>query len=162
HDGATTLALQGDGKIVAGGWTIVNGSTSFALARYNANGTLDTTFGTGGKVITSIGNSFAQPNAMAIKPDGRIVIAGYATTNTGNTFALARYNSNGTLDSSFGIGGTVTTTFGPVPGSSFTLPGSAYARSVAIQSDGKIVVAGFAQVDEYEFALARYNTNGTL
>jgi len=166
-DGVMGVALQADGKIVAGGWAVVNnvsssltsvGRSNFALARYNSNGTLDTTFGTGGKITTAVGNYHAQGVAVGIEPDGKIVLAGSAIgADFGWDFAVARYNSNGTLDSSFGTNGTVTTFFGTDPFFSY-----AFAGSLAIQRDGKIIVAGFAQFDNYEFALARYNSDGTL
>src|SRR5262249_11173817 len=124
-DGARAVALQLDGKIVAGGWSVANGLVSFALARYNSNGTLDTSCGTGGKVITGFGVT-AQGFATAVGPDGKIVVAGYANIDWGSQFALARYNSDGTLDTSFGTGGKVTTTFGD-PGDS-----SAVAWSIGI------------------------------
>lgn len=156
-DGVGSVALQRDGKIVAGGWSVVNSLANFALARYNSNGTLDTSFGSGGKVITWFGGVSAQVFAAALQPDGKIVVAGYANVNGGYDFALARYNSNGALDTTFGAGGKVTTAFGAEQGSSF-----ARAHSLAIQWDGKIVVAGEAFVGAFKFALARYNTNGTL
>src|SRR5215468_84181 len=165
---ATSAVVQADGKIVAAGYANLDGGESFALARYNSNGTLDTTFGTGGKVGTAFASgpiSYSQAFSVAVQPDGRIVAAGY--TEIGAClfngleqpcfdFALARYNSNGTLDASFGSGGRVTTDFaGP----------NDQAESVAVQPDGRIVVAGAAgrfTNTGFDFALARYNTNGTL
>src|SRR5215831_9343154 len=165
---ATSAVVQADGKIVAAGYANLDGGESFAMARYNSNGTLDTTFGTGGKVGTAFDSgsvSYAQAFSVSVQPDGRIVAAGY--TEIGAClfngleqpcfdFALARYNSNGTLDASFGMGGRVTTDFaGP----------NDQAESVAVQPDGRIVVAGAAgrfTNRGFDFALARYNTNGTL
>jgi len=156
----TSVALQVDGKIVAaGGGSFTNQIGEFALARYNSDGTLDTSFGSGGKVHTNIGGGSAQARSLAVQPDGKIVVVGYANVGGGENFELVRYNSNGTLDASFGTGGEVTTTFGvPQQGFSFAL-----AYSLALQQDGKIVLAGEATINgDRDFALARYNSNGTL
>jgi len=111
-------------------------------------GPLDPSFGGDGIVTTTIG-SYAEANGVAIQPNGKIVVAGYASSN----FALARYNSNGTLDLTFGTGGVVTTTFPD---------GTSVANGVALQSDGRIVAAGYA-VDgsgDWALGLARYDTAG--
>jgi uncharacterized delta-60 repeat protein len=153
-DGARAVAIQSDGKIVVAGYSIVNFSPDFALARYNSNGRLDTTFGVGGKVITQLGGP-AQAFSVAVQSDGKIVAAGFAHLVNGDfDFALTRYNSNGTLDTTFGTGGKKTTAFG--------VPSVAQGNAVTIQRDGKIV-GGLTIVNNIaNFALARYNTNGTL
>jgi uncharacterized delta-60 repeat protein len=117
-------------------------------------GQLDTTFGSGGIVTTLIGTS-ANAYATALQSDGKILAAGIAGYTSGNRFALARYTTSGSLDTSFGSGGTVTTKIGS---------GTGYgARGVAVQSDGKIVLAGAASFKAgTEFALARYTTSGAL
>ena len=145
--GATALAIQADGKLVAAG---VAGD-DFALARYNPNGSLDPNFGIGGKVTTDFGGS-DRANALAIQADGKLVTAGVA----GDHFALARYNPDGSLDSNFGTGGKVTTDFGDSNGVG--------ARDLAIQADGKLVVVGTKVVGFLgnDFALARFNADGTL
>ena len=120
-------------------------------------GVLDPTFGLGGLVTTNF-NAVGQ--AVAIDPEsGKILVAGSAFPNGHSDFALARYNSNGSLDTSFGSGGEVLTDFTALLG-----PGTATATSIAVQSDGKIVVGGSAgtTTGPAEFALARYNGNGTL
>ncbi len=105
---AYSVALQSDGKIVIGG-----GGSGFALQRLTANGTLDTTFGTSGQVITAFANGFQAVRAVLIQPDGKILAAGWTEIvqyKGGGTFtALARYNRDGILDTSFGKGGTVVT-----------------------------------------------------
>lgn len=144
----SAMALQPDGKIV-----MVGGSTdAFMLARYNTDGSLDSSFGTGGKVTTDLipgGIVQEVANGVAIQPDGKIVVIGHTRSGLPFSFALARYNPGGSLDTSFGVGGKVTT----------GVSGRAFA--VALQSDGKIVVAGDDTVSE-DFRLARYTSTGTL
>ena len=144
-DVATAIAIQPDGKIVVAGYTgddIFGGD--FALVRYNANGTLDTSFGTGGKVTTAIGGDDDRAHAMVIDGSGRIVVAGYALIGSDNDFALVRYNADGTLDTSFGTGGKVTTDFGYTDDR---------AHAMVLDDDDFILLAGQSG---NEFALARY------
>lgn len=149
---------QLDGKIIVVG-TSYNGTTrEFAMVRYNTDLTLDTTFGSSGKVTTLVGTYHAGAEDVAIKSDGKIMVAGTAIANSYNGFALVRYNSNGTKDITFGPNGTIITNIGN---------GSAYGTSIAIQSDGKIIVAGYYDSDvgssvNYDFAIARYHENGVL
>ncbi len=103
--GINSVAIQSDGKIVAAGY--ISGHL-FALARYNADGSLDTSFGSGG-IVTTLFSAFAGANSVAIQSDGKIVVAGGASNGGASKFALARYNQNGSLDASFGKGGKVTT-----------------------------------------------------
>jgi len=155
---AYAVALQADGKIVVAGGTVNGLFNDFALVRFNSNGTIDTSFGTGGKVLTDFGVS-AQADSVAVQADGTILVGGFANIDGGYNFELVRYNSNGTLDTSFGIGGKVTTDFGlSTQGFSF-----AQANSLALQQDGKILLAGTAFLNSVRnFALVRYNGNGTL
>jgi uncharacterized delta-60 repeat protein len=157
-DQAFAMSIQPDGHIVAAGTAFNGSSWDFALVRYNPDGTLDPTFGTGGKVTTGFGDYYDAVNAVAIQGDGRIVAAGVASQGSGGTgnFALVRYNPDGTLDPTFGTGGELTTDF---------LGGDDLAQAVAIQQDGHIVAAGTAyHLDglSTEFALARYNPDGSL
>ncbi len=162
-DLANAVAIQPDGKLVVVGQTYKNNDYSeedFAVARYNADGTLDDTFGSHGRVRTDFPGLAAVASSVAVQPDGKIVVAGGAFplfTFLGD-FKVVRYNRNGSLDSSFGQGGVVTTNF----------PQGSYAFDVALQPDGKIVAAGtvFVNFDPGEssntdFALARYNADGT-
>ena len=147
--GAEAVALQPDGKIVAAG-SASPGATifsDFALARYNPDGSLDATFGSGGKVTTEFTGNFDQANAVALQPNGKIVAAGTANTGTTLEFALVRYKKHGGLDPSFGSGGKVTTDF---TGSNDV------ACGVALQPDRKIVAVGHAGTANSDFALARY------
>src|SRR5438270_6242036 len=162
-DIANAVAVQTDGKLVVVGTTYINNDFSdedFAVARYNPDGTLDKTFGVGGKVQTDFPGLAAVASSVVVQPDGKIVVAGGAFplfTFLGD-FKVVRYNSNGSLDTSFGDGGIVTTTF----------PEGSYAFDVALQADGKIIAAGTVFVDfnpgdssNTDFALARYNPDGT-
>ena len=151
EDEAGAVALQADGKIVAAGSSNNGSDQDFALVRYNADGSLHTGFGTGGKVTTAIGSGNDGASAVALQSDGKIVAAGYSHNGTDNDFAVVRYNADGTLDTGFGTGGKVTTAVGS---SSIDL-----VHSVAVQSDGKIVAAGYSGND---FAVVRYNADGTL
>src|SRR2546426_2863336 len=129
-DRARAVALQADGKIVVAGSSSAGAvGADFALARYNPGGSLDPTFGSGGRVLTDFGVD-DEARAVALQADGKIVVAGGFG---GAFFALARYNPNGTLDTSFGSEGRVFTNFGGRDG----------ARALALQADGKIVAAGF-------------------
>ncbi len=162
NESAQSVAIQKDGKIVVAGYSTINNSVDFALVRYESNGSLDSEFGTDGKVFTDM-DAGAKDKAygVAIDSDGKIVVAGYIERTNGDTdFAMVRYNSNGTLDHSFGENNTgkVITKIQDNGTDWYD-----YAYSVAIQSDNKIVIAGqsgYGPVDN--FALLRYNKNGTL
>lgn len=131
-DSGRGVAIQSDGKIVAAGYT----SSSFALSRYNPDGTLDATFGAGGKVVTSFFGLLDRAFAVAVQSDAKIVVAGFAIDLTGHSnFAVARYNSNGSLDAGFGTGGKFTYQFTGV---------SDAADALTIQPDGKLLVGGRA------------------
>ena len=153
-DYALAIALQPDGKIVTAGAAAPGATCDFAVARYNSDGTLDATFDADGKVTTNFGSTNDYAYAVAIQSDGKIVVAGYAGTATLNDFAVARYNTDGSLDTSFSGDGKLTTDFDQ---------GNDYAYGVAIEPDGKIVVAGRASggTDD-DFALACYNPDGSL
>jgi uncharacterized delta-60 repeat protein len=154
--GAASVAVQPDGKIVAAGNVSAPVNFDFGLSRYNTDGTLDLSFGVGGKVTTTFGGQSDVLASVAIQQDGKIIVAGGAVISLFSNFALARYNSNGTLDASFGTGGKVTTNFS---GSTF----ESFAESVAVQLDGKIVAAGGVDTSGgFDFALVRYNSDGTL
>jgi uncharacterized delta-60 repeat protein len=175
---AAGIALQSNGKIVVAGTitsalqtvlesdgiTVADNQTGFGVVRYNANGSIDTTFnpgaglGTGGGVVTGFGNSFPNGGAfaLAIQSNGEIVVAGMAGatspqgTLNSSSFVLARYTTTGQLDTSFGSNGIVTT----------TLDTFSFVSALVIQSDGKIVAAGNtgSAVGDFvdNFAVARY------
>lgn len=147
-------ALQTDGKLLVTGSIAGLSSDDFALVRYNTNGSVDSTFDDDGLVSTDIdSNSFDGSNSIAIQMDGKIVVVGFSFIGSGYDFVVVRYHSNGSLDSTFGGDGVVTTDVG-----SFDDEGV----SVALQSDGKIVVAGSTVVPDYDFVVVRYNTDGSL
>jgi uncharacterized delta-60 repeat protein len=164
-DQANAVAIQPNGQIVAAGSSFSNSKTveDFIVARYNANGSLDKRFGKNGKITTDFFRNVDSISAIAIQPDGRIVVAGVAqlggSGSTPRVFALARYRSDGQPDTSFGNGGALTTSFGG---------NFAAASAVMLQPDGKIVVAGTVDFNPdlpgsgLDFALARYNPSGTL
>ena len=133
---------------------------TLAVVEASVSGELDPTFA-GGRAITDFSGRNDEALAMAVQPDGKIVAAGIAQNSSGvYAFGLARYNTDGSLDSGFGIGGKVTTQFF---GTSPTTPDFAYC--VLIQSDGKIVAAGFTTIPDRftrDFAIARYDSDGSL
>jgi uncharacterized delta-60 repeat protein len=158
---AATVAIQPDGKIVAAGSTsltrIVEGGSAqpdIAVARYTTAGILDPSFGHGGKVITSFGLGGDAAEAAAIQPDGKILVAGYSR----NDFTVLRYSTKGGLDHSFGDQGKAITRFGSAETDS-----SALAFGLAIQSDGRIVVAGVNENGAdggSDLAMVRYRKGG--
>jgi uncharacterized delta-60 repeat protein len=157
-DFATSAVIQSDGKVVVGGLSDASGlAYDFALARYNTNGSLDLTFNATGKVLTDFSGSGSvdRLEALAIQSDGKIVAAGDSFANGPSSFAVARYTTTGTLDGAFNGTGKVLTTF---------TSGNATAQAVTLQPDGRIVAAGWFDDGNREgpdFALARYNTDGT-
>lgn len=145
------VAIQSDGKIIVLGYS----NSQFVLVRYNSNGALDNTFGTAGIVLTQVSTSSEQANTMKIQSDGKIVAGGYGIFNGNSDFALVRYNTNGTLDNTFGTAGIVNTAIGNAGES---------INAIMIQPDGKILATGvMANTGSNAcFALVRYNSNGTL
>ncbi len=136
-DKANSIALQPDGKIILGGAYYSNNgdpSQDFALVRYNADGSLDDSFGSGGKVTTELGSDFDIIKSVAVLPDGKIVAGGYIQENSSSKFALVRYNSDGSLDNSFGDSGKVITSIKNSPYEN--------AFTMAVQADGKVILAG--------------------
>jgi uncharacterized delta-60 repeat protein len=149
------MAVQPDGKIVVAGATNLNNPGSdFVVVRYNPDGTPDTTFDSDGKVTTDFNSKSDAAFAVAIQTDGRIVVVGVSGTNgSDNDFAIARYNSDGSLDSTFDGDGRAVTDFGSLNDEAF---------SVAIASTGRIVVAGSTSSRNGDFAIARYLADGSL
>jgi uncharacterized delta-60 repeat protein len=150
---ANALLLQPDGKIIVGGFRVLTkfGGYDFALIRFNTDGTKDSTFGKDGNVSTHLGSD-GIINAISIQHDGKIIAIGYTTLgNSIDTLAIVRYNTNGSFDSSFGVNGVVMN----------SLPYSSEPQAAAIQSDGKIVIAGDNALDATFFVI-RFNPNGSI
>jgi uncharacterized delta-60 repeat protein len=144
------MALQPDGKIVMVGGTF----TDFVMARFNADGTLDTGFGAEGKVTTNIvSNEIEEALGVAVQADGKIVVVGHTGQAVGGpVFAVARYNSDGSLDTTFATGGINT---GAVLGRAFDVVIQPVGAELKILVVGDLNVAG-------DFAVVRYNSNGTV
>ena len=143
--------LQSDGKIVAAGYSHNGSNFDFAIVRYNTNGSLDTTFDADGKQTTSIGSGTDGANSAVLQSDGKIVAAGYSHNGTNTDFAVVRYNTDGSLDTTFDTDGKQTTAIGS---------GAEVANSVVLQGDGKIVAAGYSHNGTNEdFAVVRYSAN---
>lgn len=152
---ANAVAIQSDGKIVLAGNCAGSSNDEFCALRYNADGTLDTAFGTSGTVVTPMGTGTDIANAVALQPDGKIVLAGSCAGASDTDFCALRYQTNGTLDSTFGTNGIVITSLGQKD----------VARAISMQSDGKIVLAGNCTLMNgfaNWFCALRYNANGTL
>ena len=154
----SSMALQSDGKIVAVGryWNSTSSTYDFALARYTTLGALDGTFGTSGMVTTSASSSRDELNGVVVDGNGKIVVAG-RSYGSNVDFAVARYTSTGSLDATFGTGGITLTNF---PNNQTDI-----AQALSIQPDNKIVAAGYSIASgttDYDFAVARYNTDGTI
>ncbi len=160
NDVCNSVSIQQDGKIVLAGYsgraslTLIN-DIAFAVARFDSNGTKDSTFGTNGTVRAYINGSDSISDrgySAVIQSDGKIVVGGGGDFLGQSSFAILRFNSNGTKDSSFGTNGTVTTTFGS------DINVSDEAMSIALQTDGKILAGGYSQIaaGSTVFVLARY------
>jgi uncharacterized delta-60 repeat protein len=153
-DKVVALVRQPDGKLVAAGTSNNGSDEDFALARYNPDGSLDTSFNGTGKVTTPMGAGNDRASALARQPDGKLVVAGHSSNGSNDDLALARYNPDGKLDASFNGTGKVTTAIGL---------GDDSANALVLQPDGKIVVAGQTyDGSQFAFALVRYNPDGKL
>jgi uncharacterized delta-60 repeat protein len=147
------VLLQADGKIIVVGFTGAGSYSSlnnFALVRFNSDGSLDQSFGAGGKVKSARGVA----TSAVLQADGRILVSGTYDTGSSRGFMLARYNSNGTLDGTFGNAGVTKTAIGS---------GEAFSFGIGLLSDGRIVLGGYsATTQDHDFTVACYNANGTL
>jgi uncharacterized delta-60 repeat protein len=152
-DALASVAIQSNGKIVAGGQTSRNGINQFALIRYSKDGIVDSSYGSQGLVITNFGNS-CNINSIALTTDNKVVAVGNYNNGSAGDFAIARYLKTGALDPTFNGNGEVTSNFG----------NSDNAVSVALDTAGKIVVGGYYTdpSNNSHFEIARYTTNGSL
>ena len=160
YAGVRAVALLPGGGIVAAGFAHGNDSivSDFALARYDPSGALDAAFGTGGRVRIDFGGRYDDALAVAVQPDGKIVVAGTSSDSTGSDMAVARFHSNGTPDLSFDGDGMALVDLGS----------ESSAKAVAVQQDGKLVLAGTAAHQDgdvccsSDFALVRLTRRGAL
>ncbi len=166
-----SVAVQADGKILEAGYadvfdaTLMQSVTSFALVRYNSDGSLDVSFDGDGKVITSITNAYLdEGQSVTIQADGKILVAGVSFNGTWN-FSLVRYNTDGSLDSDRydSFGNLIYDGFGNLGFVTTELGGQDWAYSVTLQADGKILLAGNSNSGfNGNFVLVRYNSDGSL
>ncbi len=158
YDWAYATAVQPDGKILAAGVSNGAGTYDFALARYQADGSIDPSFGQGGKVTTDFATSFDWAYALVLQPDGKIVVGGITDASGSRDFALARYHPDGSLDPIFGQGGRVIAKLRPLSDDS--------VYGLALQPDGKILAGGTTFPDRFvlrpnaDFILARFMPEG--
>jgi uncharacterized delta-60 repeat protein len=153
---AQSLGLLPDGKILVAGTSVGSGGTDFTVLCLNADGSLDATFGSAGvaQIAISAGSGSDQASSLAVQADGCIVLAGSSDNGSYYDFSVARLLADGSLDTSFGTAGTVVIPLGSK---------SAYAYSVAIQPDGRILVAGNSYNGTgTDLTVLRLNTDGSL
>lgn len=155
-DKARAIAMQPDGNfVVAGiGYSLTETTFGFALARFKTDGSLDTSFNHSGKLIHVMDHDMSEANALIIQPDGKMIAAGLCYGGPNLDMGLVRFNTSGGIDSTFGVNGQV-----------YTNMSNSEERitALALQPDGKIVAVGEAKVSGYnEFAVVRYNTDGSL
>jgi uncharacterized delta-60 repeat protein len=151
EDRAVGVALQRDGKIVAAGSCVAFSIRSFCITRLLANGTLDPSFGVNGVVNQVVGAGNADPRAVLIQPDGKIVVGGTCFDGNINTLCAARFLSNGAFDSSFGVQGR----------RFFLTPTELRGYALALQSDGRILIAGSCNAGA-SMCVARLTAAGTV
>jgi uncharacterized delta-60 repeat protein len=160
------MVVLPDGKIVVVGetWPMTEEMAKFAVARYEADGTLDETFGQDGKVVTNLTGSdedYSSPTAVVVQPDGKIIVTGstFDLKVQHDVFATVRYNEDGSLDNTFGKKGKALTAINRSKGEEYL----DYAADVALDEDGKILVAGSTSLDEEsESVVVRYTPKGAL
>jgi len=157
-DQCNAVAVDSDGSIVAAGVTDADGPPHVALARYTADGALDGGFGSGGLLDINAGasaNASSEAHALLIQPDGKLLVAGYASGTSNSDFLVMRLHADGTFDTTFGTNGIVRTPIGT---------GEDIGNAMVLQPDGRIVVAGTAVITDnrHDFAIARYTNTGAL
>ncbi len=146
------FTTDADGKIIAVG----NLNGDIGIVRFDADGSLDSGFGTNGFSLTDFDGSFEAPKTVRVDSDGKLIVSGHASNEGTNDFLLVRYNSDGSLDTNFGTGGRTFTDFGGT---------NDISASLTIDSNGKLLLGGRATdaaTGNADFALARYNSDGSL
>ncbi len=143
-----SVAVRRNGQIIVGGYTTNPTDTDWMVARFLSNGTLDTSFGTDGQVITDVSSSYEEINGVVVQADGGVLAAGFTGRSNTDDIAVMRYLNDGSVDMSFGDEGKVVTALGSE---------GDYAFSLGVQTDGRIVVAGHTNNGSNDdFALVRY------
>ena len=150
-DVGKSLAIQSDGKLIVAGFTYRENDFFMSLLRYDSNGNLDSTFGKGGLAGTDVNTNVGKLD-LVLQKDGKIILVGASNVETTHHFTVLRFNNNGTLDQTFGDHGVTKTVIGDFSG----------AESVALDSQGNIVVAGTTELGKETFVVAMYNQNGLL
>ncbi|MGI0484176.1 FG-GAP-like repeat-containing protein [Pantanalinema rosaneae CENA516] len=152
-DEAKSITIDSSGRIVVAGTAVINGKRDFTVIRYTADGSLDTSFGVGGKVTTDCGGDDDEGKSLKIDVSGNILVAGTAVINGQRDFTIVRYKADGSLDTSFGTGGKVTIDCG----------GDDDARTMTIDSSGKILIGGSLKINgSTDSVIIRLNANGSL
>ena len=149
NDECNSVAIQADGKIVIAG----NNTNGMAIARYNANGSLDFTFSEDGRQTTAVSPDYNVGKSLAVQEDGKILLVGSSFSSLFYHITILRYNIDGSLDSNFDDDGIQINIIGV----------SSKGHSVVLQPDGKILLAGqISNENEDDFVLCRYNNDGSL
>lgn len=158
YNGGSAVIIQSDNKIITAGTCVVGVRWHFCAARFSSNGTLDESFGQNGGVVFPVGVDHAFVAGLVLLPNGQIVLGGSCWNGTFHDYCLVRLTQSGAVDASFGTGGTVIT---PIK-----IDYSARAGELALQQDGKLVLAGRCESNfsspAYQFCFARYNADGSL
>lgn len=157
NDKLNFVEVQSDDKILAGGNVIydtVNNKNAFALIRYHSNGSIDSSFANNGSMIYNFNGGSATANTIKLQADGKIILAGQATSGNLKGFAAIRLNSDGSLDTTFANGGSLITSISNVDDRVFT---------IALHPDGRIMLGGYSKSSTYtKLAVARYDINGNI
>jgi uncharacterized delta-60 repeat protein len=148
-DSGGSLAVQADGKLVLTGTGLGIDVSTVDVVRYNSDGTLDTTFGSGGIAVALTGSATTGNSGVLVQPDGKIVVAATPTFLAQSAWEVLRYNTDGSPDQSFGSTGLVMLNHGT----------SGSVAGVALQADGKLIVDGFLGNGA---GMARLNADGSL
>ena len=155
NDEPMAVAVQEDGKIVVAGATGGWWAGNFVVVRLKSDGSLDDSFGGTGVVITNLGGCEDHANSLAIQGDGKILVSGHAGDGSNKDFAVVRYNPDGSLDPSFGVGGVARADLG----------GNDHGGYLALAADGSIFMTGYTNaypIQDYGWALVKYDTDGML
>lgn len=151
NDEANAMTIQPDGKIIIAGFSSSGTDTDFALARFNSDGTIDYSFGVDGYSILNLGYFYEIITDIALQTDGKIIVGGDTHNDANYDFAIVRFNTNGIIDSTFGVDGIQSVDFGSEDG----------IRGIVIQEDDKIIAVGSAlNGPMLDFAVARFTANG--